>query len=363
MHVAWLIVKIILLTLGILLGLALILLLLFLFVPFRYRLDAVFTGKPDVKLRVSWMSFFLDFRAMYRDNEFQYSLRSFWVLLAAKDSLSRSGDSSADSQGSPETGTSLMGKRKRKKERTDREGKDSRRPGETAGQEIPVIDMSGIDSVEFHWEPELEPWEITDAGSSGSVGGDDSGDRIRIWACIRRFFHGLEFIFTFPARLVEAIYRFWHRIRDVMDYFWSAVDRLLVKLKLIDKKRGQIVKLYKLPTTKTAISNCKGYLFDLLAHLKPKKMTGELTIGLKDPAATGQLFGFLGLLLPIYYDKINLTADFSQERLEGDIHMKGGITIAYLVWMLLKIYQDKYTMKTYERVRRILGGNKDGKRI
>ncbi len=341
MHTAWLILKILLIAFGILLGLVLLLLLLFLFVPFVYRVDAQFSEGCEINARVSWMSFFLDLRAQYRQtaaaepaeekqNSFYYYLRSFWVLLATNDERKLS---------------SVTKRKKKKKEDSSDDGSNERKSDEG---EIPTIEAADVDSV---WDTDLEPWE---------EGKEQSGEA-PFWRYIRSFFHALELIFTAPARLVLMVYRIWRKIADIIAHGHRAAEGLLDKLRLVNRKREQLLRLYELPTTKTAISNSKGYILDLLSHLKPKKLEGDITLGMDNPAVTGQIFGVLGLLLPIYYDNIKLTAYFEGQMLKGDIHMRGGITIAYLLWLLLKIYRDKYTMKTYERIKKISGGKNNGK--
>lgn len=341
MHIAWLILKIILLTLGILLGIALILLLLLLFVPIRYQVDASMQKKPEAKVRVSWMSFFLDLRAQYREGEFLYYLRSFWVLLATNDE-----DRMKAPKKEHHTASGKKESRKKagRKKQTTTDPQDTEKPQE---DDIPLIDIQALQELDALGRDDLEPWEE----------GDSEEEKGTFWDKLRVFFHILELVFTLPARIVAGIYIVCRKLRNVTDHVMETLGRLQKKLKLLNKKRQQVVKLWGLPTTKTAIKNCKGYLLDLLKHLKPKKLSGRLIIGCNDPAATGQIFGILGLLLPVYYDNIDITADFEQARVEGDIHMKGGITIFYLLYLLLKIYRDKYTMKTYERVKKILGGN------
>ena len=365
MHIAWLILKIILLTLGILLGIAVILLLLILFVPVRYQVDAICHPEagargtdrkchPEAKARVSWMSFFLDLRAQYSqspslrlkgqngEGEFLYYLRSFWVLLATNDESKYIKKDVGEKQKS----------RKKKQKRASKKQALEEEDRYADTEDIPVIDTRGLrDFPSF--EEDFEPWEAVESEESDAVQEETDS----LWDYIRRFFKGLELIFTLPARIAAGIHFVWSRLRTVMDHFRDSLKRLHKKLKQIDKKRTQIVKLWELPTTKTAFKNTKGYVLDLLKHLRPKKLSGRLVIGCKDPAMTGQLFGILGLLLPIYYDSIDITADFEKARVEGDIHMRGSITIFYLVCLLLKIYRDKYTMKTYERIKKILGGN------
>lgn len=344
MHILWLILKIILMALGILLGILLALLLLLLFVPVVYRVDLQVHNRAEVNARVSWMSFFLDLRAHYKqadsrssgENEFYYYLRSFWALLATNDSRRLSAKAEEK-----KNKADLRRRKSKKKSVRGKSGRDKK-------ADIPTIEVEASEHV---WEADLEPWED----------GTKAQEEWAPWRFIRRFFWGMEILLTFPARLPAAMYGIWRKVQAAMDNFSNVLQRVLETLKLVDKKRQQIIKLYGLPTTKTAIVNCKGYLLDLLSHLKPKKLEGQLVFGMKDPALTGQIFGILGLLLPIYYDNIDLAADFEGQRLEGDIHMRGSITIAYLLWLLLKIYRDKYTMKTYERIKKISGGKNDGK--
>lgn len=379
MHIAWLILKIILLTLGILLGIAVILLLLVLFVPVRYQVDAICHPEadargtdrechpeadargtdrkchPEVKARVSWMSFFLDLRAQYSQSpslrlkgrhgkgEFLYYLRSFWVLLATNDESKYIKKKDVDEKQKSRKKKQKRGSKKQALEKEDRY---------TDTEDIPVIDTRGLQDFPSFQE-DFEPWEADVSEEADGVQEETSS----LWDYIRRFFKGLEIIFTLPVRIVVGIHFVWSKLRTVMDHFRDSLKRLLKKLKQIDKKRTQIVKLWGLPTTKTALKNTKGYVLDLLKHLKPKKLSGRLIIGCKDPAMTGQIFGILGLLLPIYYDSIDIAADFEHARVEGDIHMRGSITVFYLLCLLLKIYMDKYTMKTYERIKKILGGN------
>ncbi len=322
MQIALLILKILLMTLLIVLGILLLLLLLVLFVPIVYQVEAKMHGEPDVKVRLSWMSFFLDFRANYQQKQFFYYLRSFFVMLATNDESKQP-----------------IVKQKKKKEKKS-----------TAKNTAKPLDNKELDSLLDNWEKTEQVEAVEEQQKKWSV-----------WDVIRIFFRALEFIFTFPANLVQTIYKIWCKMREVFDNVKAVLDKLQNTLSDINRKKNQLLRLYELPTTKTAIGNCKGYLLKLLCRLKPKKITGDVTIGLADPATTGQLFGVFGILLPLYYKNFSFTPDFDRQVIDGEVFMKGSITIAFLLWWLLKIYLDKHTMKTFERLKKILGGKNNGK--
>lgn len=327
MQIALLILKILLMTLLIVLGILVLLLLLVLFAPIVYQVDAKMHGEPDVKIRVSWLSFFLDLRAQYQEKQFYYYLRSFFALLATNDESKRP-----------------VVKQKKKKEKPKKEV-DNAKP----------IDNSELDKLLDDWEqPGKDP--LSEEAEEA-----DAVPKKSIWDGIRTFFRVLEFIFTFPANLVQTIYKLWCKIREIFDNIKGVLDKVYDTLSDINRKKNQLLRLYELPTTKTAIANCKGYLITLLRRIKPKKLSGDMTLGLSDPATTGQLFGVFGILLPLYYKHFSFTPDFDKQIIAGEVHMKGSITIAFLLKWLLKIYLDKHTMKTYQRLKKILGGKKDGK--
>lgn len=170
----------------------------------------------------------------------------------------------------------------------------------------------------------------------------------------------MAYIFTLPAKLFELHHIFWCKIEEISDNIKESIQKLLDKLKLLNQKKDQLIRLCKLPTTKTALQHVKGYLIRLWKIISPKKMRGWMRVGLEDPAATGQLFGLFGVLLPLYHDKISLKADFENKVFIGQLHFKGRVTIISLLLLAFKVYRDRYVMKTYERFKKILGGNKNG---
>ena len=57
------------------------------------------------------------------------------------------------------------------------------------------------------------------------------------------------------------------------------------------------------------------------------------------------------------YDNIDITPDFSEARLEGDLFMKGRIRLGTIGWSVLKVIWNKNVKITIARLKKISGGN------
>ena len=53
----------------------------------------------------------------------------------------------------------------------------------------------------------------------------------------------------------------------------------------------------------------------------------------------------------------NITPDFSEARLEGDLFMKGRIRLGTIGWSVLKVIWNKNVKITIARLKKISGGN------
>ncbi len=85
LHITWLLIKFILITLGVLLGLLLVCVLLILFCPVRYRVRAVKSGPEWKKVSgtagVSWLFEGIRFQVLLEDGRFRFGLRLLGISL------------------------------------------------------------------------------------------------------------------------------------------------------------------------------------------------------------------------------------------------------------------------------------------
>ena len=79
----------------------------------------------------------------------------------------------------------------------------------------------------------------------------------------------------------------------------------------------------------------------VLAHIRPRKLKINGRLGFDDPAQTGQVFGIIGMLMPLYGEHIQLEAVFDQKIMEGQLYLSGRIQIGFVLWIALRLIVRK----------------------
>ncbi len=89
------------------------------------------------------------------------------------------------------------------------------------------------------------------------------------------------------------------------------------------------------------INNCLGQVKKGIGHIMPRKCKGFLRIGMEDPAWTGRILSILGVLYPLYGEKIKIIPEFEQRVFEGEILLAGRIRTVVLLRIGLKLYFNR----------------------
>ena len=298
LHIIFLILKILLITVLILLGLAILLIILVLFVPVSFKLYAEKNEKIFCKMKASWLGFVFYFKANYDENGFLYWLKSFGGTLVTNEH----GFEETHEESSSEEKKEKVEKKAVKKSKKEK-------LNESDSEEIEKLQFISDDSF-------LEKKK--------------------------------ESIFTRIGRIFDS---FIIKIKNKIEGF-------ILKLKDIKKKANQYKKFLKSPVTKQALSVVKIYLIKLLKHIKPKIIKGNVHYGTGDAASTGTQLGYLSVLFPLYYDKVNITPDFREKVFEGDIFIKGRIRVYNILYYACRVYFNKYVKRTIAHFKKISGGKK-----
>lgn len=294
MHIVLLILKILLIAVLVIVGLVIVLALLVLLVPVRYK---AYVRKLDdiwAKLTARWLGFVLCFKVTYDQTDgLAYKLRLFGGTLLSSDSTESRGVK--ENRNLADIGPSPVG------------GDDG------FADEFP---SAAYDDREFLLK-------------------DDE------------FLEKPEGIFRRLGQKIDSIGRM------IVEQF----KNLSEKFAGLKKKKDGYTKLMNNVRTKEAIRVVKGQLIVLLKHLKPTRLKGQIVYGAGDPADTGQHLGYMSVLFPLYYDHIDITPDFSEKRLEGDIMIKGRIRLWTVGWCVLKVIWNKNVKITISRYKKISGGS------
>ena len=95
----------------------------------------------------------------------------------------------------------------------------------------------------------------------------------------------------------------------------------------------------------------------MFRHIWPNKLCGRVEFGLEDPYTMGQILAVLGILMPIYQDKLTVIPDFEEEKLKGDFSLRGRIIPGYLVLQLFILIMNKEVRRVIkEGKEQLLGG-------
>ena len=157
----------------------------------------------------------------------------------------------------------------------------------------------------------------------------------------------------FEEPVLGPLIRLGRRIDSMAKTVVSKFKDLSEKFASLKKKKDGYTKLVHNVRTKEAMRVFKVELIKVLKHLKPTKLKGQIIYGADDPATTGERLGYMSLLFPLYYDNIDITPDFSEARLEGDLFMKGRIRLGTIGWSVLKVIWNKNVKITIARLKKI----------
>lgn len=144
---------------------------------------------------------------------------------------------------------------------------------------------------------------------------------------IQKFFAAL---FCFFRKLLDAIRNIEYTIQELCGKIKGAMENIRYYIEILQGEAFQ-----------NAFQNAKSQLFRILKMLKPRKCRANLTIGLDDPAGTGQITAIYGMLYPWIGHHIFLRADFEEKIVEGDLYIKGKVTVIVFLIAALKLYMDK----------------------
>ena len=125
------------------------------------------------------------------------------------------------------------------------------------------------------------------------------------------------------SKFLEFIRKLWAAIKNIKYTILKICD----KIKHIVKNIQYYRKIIQSDTFKRAWAVCSGQVFSLLKSISPRKIQGNLLIGTGDPASTGQVLAIYGMLYPLLGNHIDIVPDFERQIIEGDLYVKGRITV------------------------------------
>lgn len=157
--------------------------------------------------------------------------------------------------------------------------------------------------------------------------------------------------------VMDKIRKFLEKIKDFIDKIKSTVDKLkkffeniqYTIRKFCDKIKSTLdnIQYYRevleSDSFKRSMELCKGELGYAFRKLKPDVFEADITAGMEDPAAMGQMLAFYGMLYPLIGQHVRLVGDFESEgtHVEGELYISGKIRAYTFLRIAIRIYRNK----------------------
>lgn len=315
---------------------AAVILLAVLLCPVRYRAEVQREGTdaPEGSARVYWLLHALSLRVDYREN-LTWNLRVLGVRAAG---TSPGGKRKAGKE--EKTPEQIPGKKRRtepdknetdtpsgpgnpEKDSLDRDSPDKGSSDkdnpdrDSLNKDSPGKDSPNRDSLNSDNPDKDAPAQEKAGEENGEPEGNETDSPGR----------GGERFSEKLAGLWERFAGFLERLADGEEKLGEWIDGLPEQIGRLRDKAERILGQIRDAQNRSAVRMIFGTAGALLAHIRPRRLEITGRLGLKDPAATGKVFGVLGMLMPLYGDTIRLEAVFDREVIEGNLRTKGRVRL------------------------------------
>ena len=297
MSIFLLILKIIGIILLSIISLLLIIIALILFVPIRYRIIANKFEDSDfyAEIKLTWLLHFISILVKYTDDLY-YRVRVILIPIKKSDNLKKHKNNSKKTEPDPNDTKSID-------------------EGENISDKSVNEDIS--DNEISKDKEEIVSTSDLDENDDDNIKFDENkGIIYKIRFVLTKFF---EFLFNIKEKLNEAYNTVVNIVKDI-DYYINALK---------DERNKKVISL------------CLSQASSIINNIKPKVFNGNLTIGIDDPYTMGQILSIYGILFPIIHDKITINPVYDKEVIEGDLYIKGRISVFVLIRAAIKIYFNR----------------------
>ena len=327
------------------LGLILFLLLLVLFVPIRYRIDASKDAEGEQQIhaliKVTWLLHLLNIRFLYPEEAYLRVRIACFTLFRSdqptKEAASSKKNAAAEKKKESEAKTVKTSKASREAEDTLLATEDV----EGSGEQPQTMDEDGwsrIDNTQIKPDEKKEG-KLKDAPKNQTENAThtetDSEESTSKWELLRE-------------KILWCIQKLWKLLKNIRYTIQSIYDKIRNII-------HHIRYYYRVLQSELFRRTWEKYSKEALCLLKciaPRKIKGYLHIGMEDPATTGQILGYYGMLYPLIGEHIDVVPEFEHVILEGSLKIRGNITLFQAVRIACTIYFDKDLQKLIRLLKR-----------
>lgn len=317
--------------------LVLLVVLLVLFCPIRYRVIIACEShkSPEAKIRVTWLLHFLSVCVDYRE-KLSYYVKILGITFLRDDDV--------------------LGEKKTAKEKSE--------PSQTVKSDVkatntPQVSLSGDAKVSDNTMMPGNAKVLDNTKvSGGSKASDDekepAREKVPLLGRIGTLFNRIaEFLSGLQEKIPEKIAELLEKFADFLEKISGWPDTILEKIEALQQKKDKLLKQINDEQNQIGVKAIFSTVGALLKHIRPQKLKASGRLGFDDPATTGQIFGVIGMLMPLYGENIHLEAVFDEAVVEGQIEIKGRIRIGTLLGLAFKLILKKEVRRLIAQVKRL----------
>ena len=147
--------------------------------------------------------------------------------------------------------------------------------------------------------------------------------------------------------------RIWERIKNICQKIKYTFIKMYARIKVFIRRKNIVMDFLADEVHKSAFARAKKELLGTLKRMKPKRFKARLRFGFEDPSMTGKVLAILCMAYPFIHEYAQITPEFEQSILEGDVFIKGHIRVMYFIAAGVSIILDKNIRKTYKDFRKM----------
>lgn len=312
-----LILKIIGITLLVIIELLLLVITVILFSPIKYYIDAKYDGKPDVRVKVTYLYRLL--RVFFEFNtEAELTVKVLCFTI-----------NSADKEKKEKKSKKSQNKKKKAKDAQE----DFKDDLLEAGKEEAEAEADAKAEVETGAEAdttvsdEKKSEENTDSGLEEKENSTEASDDTDKSKAIKKKSSDSKKKSKQPRKKTGKT----QGNNDIIEKIKSVTNLIKENKHIISFVWKHVKKLFK--------------------HVLPGSHVINLKLGLDDPATLGEILGAVSVARAGTNLQINITPDFENKVIEADCHFRGKIRIFTLIFIALKVYFNKDVKKIINKLK------------
>lgn len=296
LQVLLMILKILGILILVILGIILAVLLLVLFVPVRYRVDAAFDGKPGGGVLVSWLMHLVTVRVSY-DGNATALVKVLWFRLFDKTVWP-----------------------------AEEESTNTADRADVQAGSAPEDEMDTIAPI----EPVSVPKTVDSANTSVTSEAAD---------CSRKPESATQRTAVSEIQMPEV--KESEDKESFISKINNAYQQICGKVNTGQEKIEQVRTFLNDQENRKTIGLLWRQVKKLLRHVLPRKISGRVRFGFDDPATTGQILTYISPFYGLYAKTLKLEPIFEEKVLDGELHVKGHIRAATLLWIVIRVVLNK----------------------